>query len=339
MTSHSIRLSIHAIRLIVISIGILFLSGCLDWLSQDIHLARSRDGKDLYMLIVYRGLHATEKPEKAIGQLNEVVVNGEMFAINDNWIGAFRKEQWRDGLEKEIAKPDAEKSPAAEAFLRHAIAAIDVRNGGLFQNAQTGRLDGWQIVKWSGVDEGLRLANAAINEGIAQDTPSQEDFPLTDVAWIIKAGAGGYQWAGLNGSAIEVRFPVNPKEKAKFKQGFYEMLSEGLQSDETTTSSLAATIQFLSENSLSLIEKSDEFRIVLGDPGAASNQLILPLDQTKLAEHSNNLTDYAKTLPAWRGPLDPNAPAATFLRDPEAAWAALPVTVSPADDEDDGAPE
>lgn len=314
--------------LIVLILGSVLLTGCLDWLSQDFHLARSRDGKDLYVLIMYHGLFANKDEVKAKAQLREVWERGEQFAINDNFVGVQRLGHWRDILkELEDRQPD-EKAPAVEAFLRHLIANIRVRNGGLGLG-RDGRLDGWQIVQWRDVDEGLRLANAAINESIANSDLQLEDFPLTDVAWIVKAGTGGYQWITLNGAAVEVRFPVNPSEKSKFKEGFYRELLQSAKSTSVTTATLESTIRALSDNSISLIEKFDEFHLVLGVPENPANQIALPTNTEKLAVHSNTLVTYAETLPVWRGTIDPGVPEKNFRRDPEAAWAALPDITKP----------
>lgn len=303
----------------VLFLSLLLLGGCLDFISQEIFISRSNDGRGMFFLLVYHGLYSDGEDQKSISQFENVLKNSDEFAISDNWPFDFRLVE----IKKDISEGKLKGRPQAEKFLNYVCANIDVKNGGLYKESKTGRLGGFQVICIRGVDEFSRLANEAICECLTIDKPSTATFPLTGALWYEKCKEGRWEWHKFTRSALLVNIPVAPPEMGSIRKKFIGDAVTGIH-DETSTYSLMATKNLLSENVISLVQRRQGFQFIVGLPEEKINQITFNIKPEKEKEYSGNLLNFATSQSIWKGEMRTSDIVNDFKKSPEKFFNSLP---------------
>ncbi|MFH0794935.1 MAG: hypothetical protein V2A74_12990 [bacterium] len=301
-------------RLILFSFAI-FLIGCrAQFMSQDVVLARSTFGGDLYLLVVYHGIYAEEGYyNDAVKELDAFVTSGDQFAIF-GWPFSSSLGEIRKGLTEENRK----KHPAAFRFESYFCDHTDIGLGCLYQDSETSGLGGYQVVRFRGISKHLRLGNAAIREALLEDesSTSTQPYPRTIERWKSEARKGKFNWFEMDGTAPTVNLPVDPDEFVKMRDEFLNDLVTSIWDHEDTTETLKQEVAMLSQNPISLIQKTDCIKVVVGDPSQKQNRLRLPRQPEEEKEKSANLMEWASRQGLWEGARDPKDIIADFQKNP-----------------------
>ena len=275
----------------------LLFSGCLDFSGQDIFLARSKNGRDLYALIVYHGIHSGGEVEKDCAQLRSRIDGGDAFAPLANWPFEFTKSGIIEGLS---ASPESFPARArlAERFKKHFF----VHYGGFYLDKQTKLPGFWQLICITKVKDFVREGNHAINEDLSQESPNFEQaYPKTAGLWC----RGKHEWFNFNGSALELHFPVHPDEFPRIRsQETVKIFNE----DEDNFWKIIS-----SRNIVSLIQDTQSATFRLGDPDVRSNSIHYLQDD----ECTTNLLTTLQQEPLWRGELNVKDMIGAFQGDPD----------------------
>jgi hypothetical protein len=304
---------------LVLFFALLLLGGCLNFLSQEIFISRSNDRQDMFFLLVYHGLYSDGDDQKSISQFESVLNDGGEFAISDNWPFDFKL----GDIKKWLSEGDLKGRPQAERFLNYLCANLEVKNGGLYSESATGQLSGFQIIRIRGVDEFTRLANEAICESLTIDKPSTDTFPLTGALWYEKSKKGGWEWHTFKRSTLLVNIPAAPPEMESIRKKYIGEAVTGIH-DESSTYSLKAVKDLLSENVLSLIQKRDGFQFIAGIPEEKVNQLSFNIKPEKVKEYSGNLLNFATRTSLWKGDMRTRDIVQDFKKSPERFFNTLP---------------
>ena len=289
--------------------------GCLDFTSQEIVLGRSPHGKDLYLLVVYHGLYQQGQGDGA-AQLSELLQDGDKFYLGAN---AFRLElnQMREKLKPELR---AER-PATYQFLDYFVNHADVGMGRIYQDAVSGCLDCYQVLRLRNVKKALKLGNAALGEQVAQADPSTSStMARTEKLWIETCRRRPWKIVNLAGTAVVLDLPADPTELPAIRREFLQDFFKDLK----TTESQRMWADFLGEHTISLAQRKGGLKLTVGDPATRFNHLRTPEDPEKNREYETNLVAVAQKSPRWSTPLDSRRIIKEFKTDPrkffEAQW-------------------
>jgi len=258
----------------------------------------------------------------------------------------------------EADEEERAKRPAAFTLAQFFLEHVEVRKQGLFHDAATRRLCSYQVVRLGRVDKTVRLANQAICEAVTHEMGEEEEheegeeesedaattgslasrdsgplarFPLTEALWLDLCRKGDYPWFHLDGAAVVLDLPADPDEATLMRRLFVEEalfpalveIAEG--KVELSSATLAQASDFFSNHLLGIVQKTDGFRFIWGDPDGETNQLVPPFSAERAESYTNNLLEWAAEQEFWVGTQESAAVIHNFRAAPARVFRHLPV--------------
>ncbi len=249
----------------LLGLVLLLLPGCVELTGQRLTWFYDEDKDELLVLLHYDGIHESqqkigEKSADGTQQIPKFVANGDVMLLD--W--PFHLD--RDEIQK---KADNESTDSLEKPWTQLVLKIQTRPIGYYREPD-GRIGAAQMVIVPEAKQFVRELNGLINAHIAAGVDlSAGSLPRT-MKRFRKAAKEGHQWVTLEGHAIHIRLPVDPREWAGLKAEFLKNAfqhgakSFGPDATESEKKALAAGIRILSSAPFSYIDRGDEVEFVLG---------------------------------------------------------------------------
>ncbi|MEX2213715.1 MAG: hypothetical protein WD768_06285 [Phycisphaeraceae bacterium] len=264
---------IRSLRIALVALCALLLSGCLEIAGQRITLNYDAQKDELHILIQYDGIHDSGSPEHGKGeeQVAKAVKDGSVMIMD--WPFTF------DLVELQRAPVPNDQPEAIKAFTAAVQKDITISAVGYHRDPD-GRVGGTQHIVIRHAKGFFVKANAAIDLGITMNESAPDPaFARTHEHIRKTAAKGGHQWLELDGHALKFSVPVHQREWATIKakalgeliQQFLTWMPEDEKEDnQAVAAHLGMMLQPLTSMPLSYSETGNMVSLRLGDPSVPS---------------------------------------------------------------------
>jgi hypothetical protein len=243
------------------------LHGCLGFDGQTAVLRHDTALDNVDLLLVYRGLHATEPVDEAV-ELFRKVRSQRVVALGSPMLFLDL-----DG----VLDPPADEGHVPDELLtrlRAALAGVQVQDLGLWLD-DAGRLCGAQRVHVPGVAAVLEQVNAALRDRLLADAHAMEDMiddlgltQAEDVAAAQRtlAAAPGFAFVALQRGTVSLSLPLAAGQIARARAAVLAELAEIETRAADGNPDAGKARGFLIDHDINLRTDAGGLHLVLGDP-------------------------------------------------------------------------